>query len=298
MELNDLFALKGIDPRNVIALRHRPTAQLLQAALPVWAEEKPNLFNLHQQTQGPALQKAMSGLVGNGFVASFIGQNPGKATFVGLYEIAGSRPMDRKSYWDIPEHHELKAHGSFNFGSDDPRESIEFFDLVQTDFYQSWRGKLIVDWPPPERSWWRRSERNAMPISAILEESAFVSTLPSWDAVNLSWRQLSGLPTSWRIALSQWRGIYFIHDVSDGKGYVGSASGEENLFGRWNSYAAGGNADRAHGGNKLLKGRDPENFRFYILELLSPSSKEDVGRIESSWKVRLHTRAPHGLNEN
>jgi hypothetical protein len=299
MELNDLFALKNIPARSVIALRHRPTASLLQTALPVWAEEKPHLFNLHQQTQGPALQKAMLGLSGTGFIASFIGQSPGKATFAGLYKIVSSRPMGRQEYWDIADHHVLGDHGSFNFGPEDSRESIEFFDLQRLDFYQSWCGKLIVDWPPPERSWWRRSERNTMPISAILEESSFVSTIPRWDAVNLDWRQLGALPTSWQIAMSQWRAIYFIHDISDGKGYVGSAFGEENLLGRWNSYWGGGNLDRAHGGNKLLKGRNPENFRYSILEVLSPSlPKSDVERIEASWKVRLHTRAPNGLNDN
>jgi hypothetical protein len=26
--------------------------------------------------------------------------------------------------------------------------------------------------------------------------------------------------------------------------------------------------------------------------------KDDVVRLEASWKLRLHTRIPHGLNEN
>ena len=32
---------------------------------------------------------------------------------------------------------------------------------------------------------------------------------------------------------AQWRGIYYIFDTSDAKGYVGSAYGEYNPLGRW-----------------------------------------------------------------
>lgn len=87
-----------------------------------------------------------------------------------------------------------------------------------------------------------------------------------------------------------------LHDlsISVGHGYVGSASGEGNLLGRWLNYAASG-----HGDNALLRGRDPLNFRFSILQRLSPDmGADDVIRIEANWKDRLHTRKPHGLNEN
>jgi hypothetical protein len=46
----------------------------------------------------------------------------------------------------------------------------------------------------------------------------------AWGQINLTWEQLSVLPTRWKGALSQWRGIYSIFDTSDAKGYVGSAS--------------------------------------------------------------------------
>ena len=94
--------------------------------------------------------------------------------------------------------------------------------------------------------------------------------------------------------MSQWRGVYLIHDRSDGKAYVGSAYGEENLLGRWRNHAPTG-----HGGNKLLRRRDPANFRFSILERVSPdAAPADVVRLEASWKERLHTRSPSGLNDN
>ena len=158
----------------------------------------------------------------------------------------------------------------------------------------SWKGNLVVGWPPPERSWWRRAHRNEIPVLAILEESALDAAMPEWDRINLTWDELTVLPTRWRNALSQWRGIYFIFDESDDKGYIGSAYGSENLLGRWRGYGATG-----HGGNRLLRGRDPRNFRFTILQRVSPDmDADDVIRLEGSWKERLHTRAPRGLNDN
>lgn len=100
------------------------------------------------------------------------------------------------------------------------------------------------------------------------------------------------LPPSWRAALSHWCGIYFIYDQSDGKGYVGSAYGQDNLIGRWDCYARTG-----HGGNVELRGREPKNFTFSILERVEDgSSVAEVVAIENSWKKRLHTYIPDGLN--
>ena len=86
------------------------------------------------------------------------------------------------------------------------------------------------------------------------------------------------LSSRMKAALSQWRGIYFIFDQSDGKGYVGSAYGTENILGRWLSYAAGG-----HGGNKELRKRNPAGFRFSILQRVSPDMEPtEIIRLESS----------------
>ena len=108
----------------------------------------------------------------------------------------------------------------------------------------------------------RRAHQNVFPIQAILEESALDTDMPNWDQIDLGWDELRILPNRWRFALSQWRAIYYIYDETDRKGYVGSAYGDENLLGRWLNYARS-----KHGGNKLLRERDPRNFRFSILQL-------------------------------
>ena len=120
-----------------------------------------------------------------------------------------------------------------------------------------------------------------------------VKAMPGSDELGLTWGELDNLPRSWVHRLCQWRGIYFILDGADGKGYVGSAYGEKNLYGRWKNYA-----EKGDGGNKLLRDRAPDKFRFSILELVSPTETQDeVCRREKNWKDRLHTRE-FGLNAN
>ncbi len=292
MDFNDLLLGKNINPEQVIVLRHRPYEPQLNKVLPWLAAIKPDLFNAYQQAQGEKLEKVLHILEKTGYVASFIGREAGKALFVGLYAIKGSKPITYDEYWRIAANSELKTFGMVGFQGE--RQSILWFDLTLTDFYHFWKGKLIVDWPPPERSWWRRAHRNDLPIFSIHEDSVLEADMPEWDTINLSWDELSVLPTRWKLLLSQWRGIYYIFDTSDGKGYVGSAYGDNNILGRWLNYAISG-----HGGNRLLRKRNPRNFQFTILQRVSPDMiSSDVIRLESTWKERLHSREPFGLNDN
>lgn len=294
MNLNDLLHSDNFDPRQVLILRHRPQEAELKKWLPWLAAEKPDVFNAYQQTQGERLQKVMQGLTGAGYVASFIGHKPGKALFVGLYAIASANPITYEEYWEIPANVELQAYRQEDTSKADWPSSLLWFDLVLTNFCASWKGKLVVNWPGREVSWWRWANRNTLDVHAILEENALVAKRPKWDEIVLTWEQLRFLPTTWELALEQWRGIYYIYDDSDGKGYVGSAYGTDNLFVRWQNYAASGD-----GGNRLLQPRDPSHFQFSILQVVAQDTKpEDVINLESSWKDRLHTRAPNGLNAN
>ena len=286
MEFNDLLGKEGIDPKTVLVLRHRPQQREFRKVLPRLAAERPDIYNAYQQQQSLSVEPAM---VKADFVASFIGHEAGKALFIGLYRRGQWRPLTHNEYWRVPANIEMRAFGMLG----PVRESILWFDLAPTAFYQDWKGRLIVDWPPPERSWWRWADRNRIVVSTIHEQSILDAAMPRWDELRFTWDELKVLPSKWKAALSQWRGIYFIFDENDSKGYVGSAYGTENILGRWLSYAAGG-----HGGNKELRKRDPTHFRFSILQRVSPDMEPaEIIRLESGWKDRLHTRE-FGMNEN
>jgi hypothetical protein len=292
MDLNYLLFAKGIDTKKsrVLVMRHTPREPELRRALPWLAAEKPDVFNAYQQLQGPAVEKQLAKAA---YLASFIGQQGSKALFVGLYAVRGHRGIARAKFWRIPENRELQKLGMIGWAESDHRPSALWFTLKLTDVYRDWKGKLIIGWPPPEISWTRWAADNEFVVKSILEDSVLDKGMDPWNSLVLTWEALQHLPRSWVDVLKQWRGIYFILDGADGRGYVGSAYGNDNLYGRWSNYGASGD-----GGNKLLRKRDPAKFRFSILELVSPTMRqEEVIQCEKSWKDRLHTRE-FGLNAN
>lgn len=291
MTFNDLLTKSGFDLATTMVLRHRPTEPQLRKVLPWLAAERPSIFNAYQQAQGERVEKAMQTAK---HVAAFIGREAGKATFVGLYSLEGWKTMNVDAMKKMPAVAELYTFGMKPSLEDVQRVSAMWFDLQQLDWHANWKGKLVVHWPGKELSWWRWADRNTFDVHALREESEFDAAMPTWDELVVNWEELQVLPTRWKQSLKEWRGIYFIHDTASGKGYVGSASGQENVLGRWLSYAASG-----HGGNKHLKRCAPTNLAFSILQRLSPDTPvEEVVRVENTWKERLHTRHPSGLNDN
>jgi hypothetical protein len=297
MLFNELLAAERIDPVEVLVLRHTPWETALRKALPWLAAERPDIFNAYQSTQDIGVEAEM---VRAKHVASFIGLKKRKnskaypAVFVGLYKVGEHRPLTYEQFWDMGAFQELKRLGMRGF-VEGTRPSLLWFDLTLTESFKKWKGKLIVEWPNPPIKWSRFANKAKFPISAILEDSVLHEAMPDWKNCIWSWAELRILPSQWREVLRQWRGIYYIFDKSDGKGYVGSAYGRDaNILGRWEHYEGSG-----HGGNVHLRERSPENFVFSILELVSPTLKAiDVMEHETNWKNRLHTRWPLGLNDN
>lgn len=105
------------------------------------------------------------------YVASFIGHQPAKALFIGLYSVEGTSPLTYEDFWEVPAYKEMKAFGMNGFTGDDGRSSVLWFNLKLADFYAEWKVKLVINWPSPEIAWCRRAQRNTMPVHAILEES-------------------------------------------------------------------------------------------------------------------------------
>ena len=193
--LNDLLRQKEIDPQQVLVIRHRPVARKLNKVLPWLAAKKPDLFNAYQATQSPRLEKAMMGAK---FLASFIGHGPRKALFIGLYAIAGWKSVTPEEFWQIPATDEMKKKYDLKgFTNEEGRSSCLWFNLEPTEFYAVWKGKLIVDFPPPERAFWRRAHKNNFSIVAILEDSALNQAIPDWRDMVINWDELDVLPMRW-----------------------------------------------------------------------------------------------------
>ena len=286
LDLNQLLALEGLElsKLRVAGARHVPSAPNLQRVLPWLAAERHELYNAYQRAQKPGATVFRTA----DYLVSCI-SHPKGALFIGIYKVAGYRAMSFEEYWRLPCNEELRKLG---MTWESEAGGVAWFNLELQNILQQWKGKLLLDWPSGRR-WDRWIDGAQYWVKAILEDSALDRDMPTWEQLILTWAQLQNLPQRWIATLTQWRGIYFIHDITDAKGYVGSAYGNENIYGRWMHYAASGD-----GGNKLLRGRDPSGFRFSILQRVSPDmGQENITAIESSWKDRLHTRE-FGLNLN
>ncbi len=133
----------------------------------------------------------------------------------------------------------------------------------------------------------------------------YIKEFPGFDELILSFDELQTIIKNpdanrqWHKMLSSVAGIYLIVDMTDGGQYIGSASGNNGILGRWSNYA-----DSHHGNNKrllaLLKD-EPErykNFQFTILRTLPKTLTSDqVIAYEQKYKQKLGTRV-FGLNEN
>ena len=291
LSLIGLLEADGFDLSRTLVFRHRPWEPALNKVFDWIVAERRDLFDCYQSTHAANTEAALGRAT---HVASFIRYKPKMALFVGLYRVEATRVLSVDEYQSRPLHLELMGLGMGGHKASDGREAVIEFAMSDTGWNGSWSRRLIIDWPGLERSWYRWADRNAFPIAAIAEEPLLVRSMPDWHDLSLEWHQLAVLPSGWRAALSQWRGVYLIIDRSDGRQYVGSASGRKNILQRWLNYSQTG-----HGGNKLLKARDPASFVFSILQRVSPDMPEaDVVGIENSWKLRLRSRAPDGLNEN
>lgn len=288
---NGALQESGVDLREVVVFRHRPYEPALNRVFEWIAAERSDLYDCYQSTHAPRVEAALSRAK---YVASFLRHGGGLSVFVGLHEVRSQRTITVEECLARPAHRELTSLGMVGIKASDQRTHVQEFDLPTVDWHSDWKGRLIISWPPPDRSWWRWADRNIFQIEAITSESQFARLMPEWNELVFAWQELAVLPETWAIALGQWRGIYLIIDTSDGRQYVGSAYGEENILQRWREYARTG-----HGGNKYLRGRDPTNFRFAILQRLSPDLGDtEVVKAEATWKERLRSRWPHGLNDN
>lgn len=288
---NCLLDESDIDPASVLVMRHRPWEKALNLAFDTIATERPDLFNCYQSTHGPRAEAALKKAK---YLASFVRHDPGTAVFIGLFQVDDFEVRNSEEIEARPLHQELVRLGmSGDFATRHNRQVVEF-ELKLTDWAADWTNRLIIEWPGSDRAWYQWGGRNEFQIRALADGPVIANNMPEWRELVLPWMMLNALPQTWVNALRHWRGIYLITDHSDGKQYVGSAYGAENLWQRWINYR-----ETRHGGNKRLRERNAENFNFSILERVSPDAPlDEVIELETSWKRRIQTHWPQGLNEN
>lgn len=291
MEFNDLLRLVGVEPAQTAVMLHAPAETALRRGLLALAYEEPELFEAYQDNHPSNAEATMKR---RSIAASFVMEEGDNARFVGLYL---NRGWTFKSSADLdaqPVRRQLEARferrAFVDRVGDDAGRAV--FDLVPMESLSDLRGRLVVR-RTPGRAYMRLAEKNRLEVVEISRVPQFAPPAPDWKDFIVTGAEARLLPLSWRARLREWRGVYLIIDPKDGARYVGSAYGADNLLGRWSAHVAGD-----AGVTVDLKGRNPEGFRFSILELLAPTSESgDVFQAETRWKQTLGTR-DWGLNRN
>ena len=277
LTFHKILGLYDIDPAKTKLVRHS------NSEIPILDTFKNNLsrFETYQSFQ----KKNKFGNADH--IAVFAPSYGTSALFLGLWNISDSISGD-----DDPELHQLIDECGF---PPSWHNDIYFYHLEKHSVMDELSERLVIDWGGSTVAWVQGKDK---PIIEIRRQNS-IGEFASYDKVQIPYQELkilcidSAANIDWVNALSAVNGIYLIKDNSTGKLYVGSAYGENRIFGRWSAYAANGD-----GGNVELKELDANNFEFSILEIVSGTvSADEVIRREGRWKEKLGSRE-FGLNQN
>jgi hypothetical protein len=219
------------------------------------------------------IQRRLVFTVGS-LLASFIATPTADTMFIGIYRV--------------------KAVGIAPQGTLDPSSLIDqaglhLYEIEPEPMLSDYAGKLIVDWGKGFRAWVQRAE---LKDKKVLEIRTETRELPFPGFTNFTWNidEIAAIPLAWQEVLRAVKGVYLLVCNETGKQYVGSAKGDENLWGRFVEYATSG-----HGGNVELKRRGRGSYQVSVLEVVN--SDLGIELVEETWKQKLMTRR-FGLNKN
>lgn len=276
--IQELLYNRGLDRKAKIKLvRHQDASY---PDLYDWYRYDREKFLAYQASQGKDVFKDVD------YIVSFIGEGTNKGTlsrFIGVFKIIG------KTYYE------------------NPAENISFpgvhfiYDILEVGGFEDMKERVLIKWSNPI-SWhqWIKNEMEIIEIHPGLHYKQFTD----YSDFILSFSELNEIVNNqyadWKKMLSVVKGVYLIHDTSSGKLYVGSAYGEDGIWGRWRNYVL----TKGHGDNRLLKEllvNDPlhgNNFTFSILMLLPRTVTPDEAiKKEILFKKKLGTNS-FGLNDN
>lgn len=248
-----------------------------------------DLYNVYRTDRNSFLeyQSTQARDIFNGvdYIVSFIGEEGMLSRFVGVYRITGR----------------TKERGEVTIGGTYFNHSFKY-SMTEIEGYEDLKERVIIRWENAI-SWhqWIKNDMEVLEISPGLHYKRFTD----YFELILNFTELQEIVVNdyrdWHNVLSAVKGIYLICDNKTGKQYVGSAYGDEGIWGRWKEYVA----TNGHGGNKALKELVNDEwdyacryFQFSILMLLPKTVTADEAiRKEQLFKRKLGTNS-FGLNNN
>lgn len=219
------------------------------------------------------------------YIVSCIGEGGKKGTlsrFIGVFKITGKQVFNKPTIDLFP--------------------GVRYkYTMEEVHGFEDMKERVLIKWTNPI-SWhqWIKNEMEVIEIQPGLHYKQFTD----YSDFILTFSELKEIVNNqypdWKRMLSAVKGVYLINDTSTGKLYVGSAYGEDGIWGRWKNYVL----TNGHGHNRLLKKLVATNslhghhFQFSILMLLPRTVTPDEAiKKEKLFKKKLGTNS-FGLNDN
>ncbi len=276
--LHKILEIYGINPTKVRVVRHGNKEIPI---LKTFHEDLPRL-EVYQSYQRPRKYGDANA------IAVFAPYLKTTALFLGLWDIFGCTENSGFTNKNLLELEKFSLPVSWY------RDHVKY-DLKRNIFLDELSERLVIEWGAATVSWVQTKDKEVVELKG----KNSIGDFQSFSQVSLAYQDLKIIDLypdtnlTWLKALSSVNGIYLIQDTLSGKLYVGSAYGEQGIYGRWSTYAQNG-----HGGNLELQDLDPSNFVFSILEIVPATTTADgVIDYENKWKEKLGTRK-FGLNKN
>ncbi len=272
--IQELLFNRGLDSSSRIKLvRHKEGRNDLYN---LYRTDKPS-FLIYQSQQSKDVFKGVN------YIVSFVGEEGLLSRFVGVFRICGGV--------EHPDYLPSIGGGTFKFE----------YEIEELDGFDDLKERVIVKWSNAIS--WHQWINNQMEVIQIHPGLHYKQFTDYFDFI-LNFDELKEIINNqyndWKKVLSVTKGIYLISDTKTGKLYVGSAYGEEGIWGRWSKYIL----TKGHGDNKMLKAiitKDETyctNFQFSILMLLPRTITADEAiKKERLFKNKLGTNS-FGLNNN
>lgn len=193
-------------------------------------------------------------------------------------------------------------------------EHFRYANAKKLKEFESFNGRLVVNFTNKPQQFYYTSDDviNSVVVSEILPEPYLnmEEKFTGYENVRKDYNSLKRVIDSrdWKENLSNVFGVYVLTDMNTGKQYIGSATGNNGIYGRWSVYLNKGYDDTNKDyPNKKLKELVKtkgikyikDNFQYSIMEIFP---KTELGKTkalerENYWKEVLKTR-DFGYNDN
>jgi hypothetical protein len=272
---NAILREAGLTPKEVRLIRHKDNrAERGRTPYELWRDNRAQ-FELYQSTQRISNRRKLTAP----YWAVFIVNPSAETMFAGLYAVKYEGLLERSM--TMPHMDAIAKAGS-----------CDVYALTLQDALSDFIGKLLIDWGPGALAWVQYADRHDKPVTE-LRKAFREPDFPGYLSFVRPLSMLDRIPKSWIAALKACRGVYLLTCPKTKEQYVGSATGGEGFWGRWQDYVHTG-----HGGNVGLKSRDPSDYQVSILEVAGTSATiDDVLAMEGRWQSKLQSREM-GLNRN